>query len=326
MCAHGNADRRYPRVAETVSVLSNSELAPGVFSLTVSRTPLRDRLPVSSSAQAVSTASRLVPVSVPAPEAGQFFMLRARPSGVFLGRPISVYGSGADSITFLVLRKGEGTEELCALRPEDRLDLVGPIGNTFRSPAVLARLAEEVRSRHTAMAPGNLAAQRLAPDGFPVSASELAQIAALPGKPRVAILGGGIGVAPVAGFALSESAFAAGSFDFYAAFRSGPYGLEGLAERARRLVIATEDGSAGVKGMLPAIFNPADYDLVYACGPTPMLKYVKESCSALLAYVSLERRMACGAGACLGCTIETTDGNRRCCVDGPVFPAAEVLF
>ncbi len=295
--AHESPDIRFPRAAETVTVESNAEIAPGVFSLVASLEPVRPGVEASGRGR-----------RVPAPLPGQFFMLRARPSGVFLGRPISVYLSGPESVTFLVLKKGEGTAELCGLRAGDRLDVVGPVGNTFRTPAELAKIAGGVKG---------------GADPTPLSDAELALVRALPAPPRVAILGGGIGIAPVAGFALTLEP---GSFDFYAAFRSGSYGLEGLAERARRLEITTEDGSVGVKGMLPAVFDPASYDLVYACGPTPMLKYVKDACAGRLAYVSLERRMACGAGACLGCTIETAAGNRRCCVDGPVFPASEVIF
>jgi len=57
-----------------------------------------------------------------------------------------------------------------------------------------------------------------------------------------------------------------------------------------------------------------------------MLKVVAEKCAAAAVpcYVSLERRMACGVGACLGCTVSTAKGNRRCCADGPIFPAKEL--
>jgi dihydroorotate dehydrogenase (NAD+) catalytic subunit len=230
-------------------------------------------------------------------------MLRARPSGVLLGRPISVYVSDDSSITFLILKKGRGSAELCALRAGDSLDVVGPIGNRFLTPAELRAGADSV--------------------------AEGGACAALPERPRVAVIGGGIGVAPVAGFSL---ALPEKSFDFYASFRSAPYGLDLVSPRAANLVITTEDGSAGVQGMLPAVFDPSKYDLVYACGPTPMLRYIKESCAGSgtsrgpLAFVSLEEHMACGAGACLGCTVRTVNGNRRCCVDGPVFDAAEVLL
>ena len=65
-----------------------------------------------------------------------------------------------------------------------------------------------------------------------------------------------------------------------------------------------------------------------ACGPTAMLKAVKEVAERLKVkcYLSLDRRMACGVGACLGCTVKTTKGYKRCCVEGPIIRAEEVLF
>ncbi len=281
----------YPRASCAVRVRSNAEVAPGVF-LLVAET------------ESLSGGER-----VPPPACGQFFMLRARPSGVLLGRPISVYRADGETLSFLILRKGRGTRELCGLRAGDELDLVGPVGNRFVAPQDLPARGELSRAGDCSVEHAASAAQ--VPGGDSAS--------------RVALVGGGIGVAPVAGFSFSLNPK---SFDFFAAFRTGSYGLDGIAERASRLAIATEDGSVGVKGMLPAIFNAADYDLVYACGPTPMLKYVQQACAATgtRAYLSLEERMACGAGACLGCTVRTTNGNRRCCVDGPVFDSSEVLW
>lgn len=251
----------FPQVAETVPVLSNQEVAPSVYLLTLAR-------------------SENIPASLP----GQFYMLRSQPSGVLLGRPISVFEETKEAVSFLILNKGRGTAELCSLLPGSSVDIIGPSGNRFMSPAELGME-----------------------------------------NARVALIGGGIGVAPVAGLALGLTA---GGFDFYASFRSAPYGIERAGKRAKRLFITTEDGSSGVKGMLPAVFVPSQYDLVYACGPTAMLKYVQETCASgeITAYLSLEQRMACGAGACLGCTIRTVNGNRRCCVDGPVFKASEVLW
>lgn len=265
----------FPSFAGAVRIRSNTEIAPGVFSLVAERP---------------SDASRS---TFPPPRPGQFYMLRSRPSAVLLGRPISVYRSDDAAITFLVLKKGKGTAELCALREGDSLDLVGPVGNCFEPPEAFAT------------------------EGLP--------------SPKTAIIGGGIGIAPVAGFALG---LPARSFDFYASFRSQPYGLDGLEAHAARLVVTTEDGSAGVKGMLTAVFDPSAYDLVYACGPTPMLRHVQSVCLSGITghafgpvvFLSLEQHMACGAGACLGCTVRTVHGNRRCCVDGPVFNAAEVIL
>ena len=93
-------------------------------------------------------------------------------------------------------------------------------------------------------------------------------------------------------------------------------------------VVYTEDGSYGRKGLITAeLSNFTGYTWV-ACGPTPMLKAVKEEAERLgvECYLSLDRRMACGVGACLGCTVETTSGYKRCCVEGPIFKAAEVIF
>ena len=129
------------------------------------------------------------------------------------------------------------------------------------------------------------------------------------------IIGGGIGVAPVAGFA---SSLKEKSYDFYASFKSGAYGLEHI--KPANLVISTDDGSVGTHGMLPVVFSAQvikekGYTQVYACGPTPMLAYIQSECAkaGVKSYLSMENRMACGMGACLGCTIVTTEGNRRCC-------------
>ncbi|MBO4507987.1 MAG: dihydroorotate dehydrogenase [Spirochaetaceae bacterium] len=215
---------------------------------------------------------------------GQFYMLKAVPSEVLLSRPISVYKveSGTSAkIHFLIMEKGQGTKELCALRPSDSVSVIGALGNTFPEP-----------------------------NGFS------------------AIIGGGIGVAPVAGFA---STLPEKTYDFYACFRSGTYGLEGLNPKS--LEITTDDGSVGKKGILPDVFTAETiksrgYKTVYACGPEPMLAYVQKVCgeSGVKCYLSMEAHMACGVGACLGCTITTTEGNKRCCKDGPVFPGEILIF
>ncbi|MFQ3547224.1 MAG: dihydroorotate dehydrogenase electron transfer subunit, partial [Termitinemataceae bacterium] len=118
----------------------------------------------------------------------------------------------------------------------------------------------------------------------------------------------------------------AGTYDFYAGFRSRSYGLDGLT--AGTTVIASEDGSSGRRGLIPDFFDPVQYQRVYACGPLPMLRAITRKCeaAAVPCHISLEERMACGVGACLGCSIRTVHGNRRCCADGPIFDAQEVLF
>lgn len=235
------------------------------------------------------------------PKPGQFYLIRSAKSAVQLDRPISVYrseskidektGVGIVLLEFLILEKGRGTHELCTLQPDDEIELIGPLGNTFVAPA-------DVYSEKNKA------------------------------SPNVCIIGGGIGVAPVACFA---STLLPNSYDFYASFKSGSYGTKYL--RANKLTITTDDGSEGIHGMLPAAINAetiqrAGYKYVYACGPTPMLAYVQKICKEanVKCFISMENRMACGVGACLGCTIRTTEGNKRVCKDGPIFDSDIIIF
>jgi NAD(P)H-flavin reductase len=136
-------------------------------------------------------------------------------------------------------------------------------------------------------------------------------------------VGGGIGIAPLA--ALGDEL--GGGFDLYAGFKSGSYGLEPLRERADTLVIASEDGAEGRWGRVPDFVDYPRCSRVFACGPLPMLRAVAERCGAagVPCYISMEASMACGVGACLGCTLKTVKGNRRCCADGPIFRAEEIF-
>ena len=101
--------------------------------------------------------------------------------------------------------------------------------------------------------------------------------------------------------------------------------------------VATEDGSAGTKGnVLDAIReNGLKADVIYACGPTPMLRALKEYAkkNGIECWISMEERMACGIGACLACVCKSKDkdhhtnvNNKRICKEGPVFLAEEVEF
>ena len=225
------------------------------------------------------------------PLAGQFYMLQAERTNTLLGRPISVYhvdNSNPDKprIEFLILLKGKGTQELCSLMVQDKVKILGPLGNSFECPF------ESLRDR------------------------------------RICIIGGGIGVAPVAGFA---ETLPPQSYDFYASFKSGSYGLEHI--KPNKLTITTDDGSVGVHGMLPVALTEqalrdGNYAAVYACGPTPMLAYIKkvsEACN-IPCFLSMEAHMACGVGVCLGCTIQTSEGKKRCCKEGPVFDSRILDF
>ena len=143
-------------------------------------------------------------------------------------------------------------------------------------------------------------------------------------KGKVALVGGGVGTAPLAYFAKIINA----EVDVYFGFRDESYGIDGLKDKVKNIYIATESGKEGHKGYVTDIFNPFDYNLVIACGPDGLMEKVKEICikTATPIYLLLEKNMACGVGACLVCTCKTKDGMKRVCKDGPVFKGEEVLF
>lgn len=154
-------------------------------------------------------------------------------------------------------------------------------------------------------------------NGFPV----------FPGK-KCAVAGGGMGVAP-----LLEIAGNLEACDAYLGFRSETFKLEEFKSVCGGLYVATEDGSVGSPGYVTGLMNNMDsYDIVYTCGPKPMMKIVKEICekNSVRCYVSIEERMGCGIGACLVCACKIRDGDtwhyKKACTDGPVFEAGEVDF
>ena len=118
-------------------------------------------------------------------------------------------------------------------------------------------------------------------------------------------------------------------------YRDAQLFLEEELSREGKVYVATEDGSKGTKGnVMDAIReNALEADVIYACGPMPMLRAIKKYAEEkqIPAYISLEEHMACGVGACLGCVVKTTKvdhhshvNNARICTDGPVFEASEV--
>lgn len=162
-------------------------------------------------------------------------------------------------------------------------------------------------------------------NGFPVEEA---------GGKRVVLLGGGIGIPPMVELARELSKI--GAFvTVIAGYRDGNLFLKEDLEKYGEVLIATEDGSAGVKGNVLTVMEERglEADMLMACGPMPMLRAVKRYSEerGIRAWISLEERMACGVGACLGCVCRTkrTDPhshvkNARICTDGPVFDAADV--
>lgn len=142
------------------------------------------------------------------------------------------------------------------------------------------------------------------------------------------LLGGGIGCAPLMGLArrLRGRGMRAVAILGYNTESDG-FGMERWFEEIGvEAYVATVDGSAGTKGFVTDVI--AKYGLrgyFQACGPLPMLKAL---CTGLTmpGEVSLESRMGCGFGACMCCSLETTDGAKRICKDGPVFRKEELIW
>ena len=91
------------------------------------------------------------------------------------------------------------------------------------------------------------------------------------------------------------------------------------------VIVATADGSYGVKGFVTDAFDMVDYTYFYTCGPEPMLKAVYNK-SNTSGQFSFEERMGCGFGACMGCSCKTKYGNKRICKDGPVLEKEEIIW
>ena len=159
-------------------------------------------------------------------------------------------------------------------------------------------------------------------NGFPLEEAK--------GK-RVLMVGGGIGVPPMLQTAKEAEAEAV----IVSGYRNNDLFLKEELENAGSLYIATEDGSVGTKGnVLDAIReNDIQADVMFACGPTPMLRALKQYAEEknMPCWISMEEKMACGIGACLACVCQSKNvdshshvHNKRICKDGPVFLSTEV--
>ena len=235
--------------------------------------------------------------------AGQFVSFYLNDPSRMLPRPISIcdINRRLGALRFVFRIVGEGTRQLAEAKTGDLLDCIGPLGN-----------------------------------GYPLEEAS--------GK-RLLLAAGGLGVPPMLGIIrdLYDEPCAAEGEAFVRppkavtcalGYRHDLFLYEEISENTA-VSIATDDGSAGVHGtVIDAIKEiKLPYDLIFACGPKPMLKalaaFAREKEIPL--YVSMEERMACGVGTCLGCVCETTQPDphyhvnyRRVCKDGPVFRAEEL--
>jgi dihydroorotate dehydrogenase electron transfer subunit len=263
----------------------------------------------------------------PAPQAGQFAMLAAterwgagedeRP---YLPRAFSYARFRDGEAHFLLEDVGPGTKRLCELREGDELWVLGPLGNGFTAPM----------PEHDAIPEGDR---------------------------RALLVGGGVGIAPLA--ILRDRLVSTGPAGSAGRAREArPIALLGFRDRAHaegadlvvprkpsgdagtannKMLVATDDGSVGHHGLVTELLREQlDRDApsgaqahatVYACGPPPMLEAVRALCAerSVPAQLALEAGMACGFGACYGCVVPKRDGGYlRVCVDGPVVDATEL--
>ena len=140
------------------------------------------------------------------------------------------------------------------------------------------------------------------------------------------LVAGGIGVAPLIGLAKRFNELGIKPVMVYGAAKESDLVLLEELKKYTQLHLTTDDGSLGFKGNPVSYLkeNNIEFDYYYACGPQVMLKYLSLYNSN--GCVSLEARMGCGFGACMGCSIETKNGVKRVCKEGPVFEASEVIF
>ena len=246
-------------------VLSQAELAPGIFDLWLQ----------------TGMAANAKP--------GQFIGVYPKNASTLLPRPISICEVNEDKTALRIVYRvaGAGTAEFSGLKEGDRVAILGTLGN-----------------------------------GFPLEAGK--------GK-KCFLMGGGIGVPPI----LQLSKELAAEKSIFLGYRDGALFLKEDFEKYGNVFVATEDGSNGAKGnVMDAIAaSGQEADVIYACGPMPMLRAIKRYAQekGIQAYISLEEHMACGVGACLGCVVKTKEvdhhshvHNARICTDGPVFEAKEV--
>ncbi|MBZ4662928.1 MAG: dihydroorotate dehydrogenase electron transfer subunit [Caloramator sp.] len=211
--------------------------------------------------------------------AGQFYMLKAWEDEPILARPISVHSSENGIVKFAYQVKGRGTKILSSLKAEDKVYVLGPVGNGLYTEKF---------------------------------------------KGKIALISGGIGIAPMLQIAKGLD----GEVDLYAGFNKSPYLIDEFKKYCNNIYIASEKDTGYYNGFITEIFNPFEYNAVICCGPEAMMKRVVDMCKtyATPVYVLMENKMACGVGACLGCTCNTKEGKKRVCVDGPVFKGTDVVF
>ncbi len=219
-------------------------------------------------------------------------------TAMLMRRPFSIYqvhqrGVYGGTVEFVFSVEGRGTRWLSQLQPHEPIDIVGPLGKPF----------------------------------------------SLPREPATAVLvGGGYGTAPL--FPLADALRERGcriDFVIGAATEERLFGALDAKRISATLSVTTDDGSVGLRGRvsdpLPEVLAATKADVVYACGPMPMLRAVSRIAeeAGIPCQIAVEELMACGVGVCMTCVLPVVgdDGETRMvrsCVDGPVFHGERVRF
>ncbi len=226
---------------------------------------------------------------------GQFVQIKvAADNQILLRRPFGIHRVSKNTFDCLYSLVGAGTRHLCRRQPGSRLDVVGPLGNGFNYKQISRKGIRQL------------------------------------------IVAGGMGVAPLLFLAQKLKTLQ---------LVNRPTVLIGAKTKSQILCVkefkkfgcsvkvATDDGSRGFKGkvtqLLSQILTGRTSDLrMYACGPRPMLKVISRLSIRynIPTEISLEEHLACGIGACFGCALNTRDGFKRVCKEGPVFPAEVIAW
>ena len=249
---------------------------------------------------------RLVDELKPLPEMlpGQFAEVRVDGSTTtFLRRPISICNVDAkqNELWLLVAVVGDGTRWMATLKPGDKLNGVLPLGNGFTLP-------------------------------YPAKGdSAKGDLQSVQGDLQSPLLiGGGVGVAPLLYLGAQLKQNGIEPTFLLGARRDTDLLLLDEFSKYGRVLVTTEDGSAGEKGFVTqhSVLAEEHFDSIMTCGPTPMMKAVARYAHEKNIYceASLENLMACGLGACLCCVEKTKKGNLCVCKDGPVFNTEELLW
>ena len=222
---------------------------------------------------------------------GQFIEIRVTDGlDPFLRRPISIYNMDKENeILEIIFRvQGKGTEILSRRKEEETIDIIGPLGyGTFN----------------------------------------------FEGYKNIAILGGGIGVFPL--YELAKQAKKTCRINTYLGFRNKEAVVieEEFEKVSDKLVITTDDGSYKIHGFaineLKKDLENKKIDCIFACGPLPLLKAAQKLAEEtnIACQISLEEKMGCGLGVCLGCAVEVvTGGYEHVCKQGPVFESNKVII